>query len=60
MMSRWESSRAAVRSPVYGRSLGLGIVRTDLVSLGDTVAVGEPDADITCRVVPLPIELPHA
>ena len=43
--------------PVYGRSLGLGIVRTDLVSLGDTVAVGEPDADVTCRVVPLPIEL---
>jgi len=44
--------------PVYGRSLGLGIVRTDLVSLGDMVAVGEPDADLTCRVVPLPIELP--
>jgi len=43
--------------PVYGRSLGLGIVRTDLVSLGDTVAVGEPDADVTCRIVPLPIEL---
>ena len=45
---------------VYGRSLGLGIVRTDLVSLGDTVAVGEPDADLTCRVVPLPIELSPA
>ncbi len=45
---------------VYGRSLGLGIVRTDLVSLGDSVAVGEPDADLTCRVVPLPIELPPA
>jgi tRNA-modifying protein YgfZ len=46
--------------PVYGRSLGLGIVRTDLVSLGDTVAVGEPDADFTCRIVPLPIELSPA
>ena len=45
---------------VYGRTLGLGIVRTDLVSLGDSVAVGEPDADVTCRVVPLPIELPPA
>jgi folate-binding protein YgfZ len=44
--------------PVYGRRLGLGIVRLDLVSLGDSVAVGEPDADVTCRIVPLPIELP--
>lgn len=46
--------------PVYGRWLGLGIVRTDLAALGDTVAVGEPDADCTARVVPLPIISPSS
>jgi folate-binding protein YgfZ len=45
---------------VHGRSLGLGIVRMDQVSVGDTLSVGEPESNLTCRVVPLPMEFTSA